>query len=289
VPDLRLELTELREQHRVASEAAALETRLRREAEEDIAAQRAEHERLLERLLREQREALEKEQAELRRQVEARTDEWSKTAHGRQALETTIAELRAECARLLSTHQDEASKLQADVARLHEELASERKKQKAAPKPSPAKKEAKKKGTSPVGNLDLDEGPDAPPIAVQLANALRKHAGKVLDLFRDWDDDGNGEVSRAEFHRAMPALGLTVPKKDIDQLFTEWDTDGGGAIGYKELSKILRAKPPAAQKQVQGAASAMTAINRMQMDVKKASTLAEKLKGRATSPTSGAK
>jgi len=29
---------------------------------------------------------------------------------------------------------------------------------------------------------------------VQLATALRKNAGKVLDLFRDWDTDGDGQV-----------------------------------------------------------------------------------------------
>ena len=39
----------------------------------------------------------------------------------------------------------------------------------------------------------------------------------------------------------MPALGLDVPKKVIDDLFSEWDQDGGGEIGYQELRKILQA------------------------------------------------
>ena len=65
---------------------------------------------------------------------------------------------------------------------------------------------------------------------------------RVLDLFRSWDADGDGAVSRAEFHRAMPALGLDVDKHVIDQLFSDWDTDGGGELGYAELRKIL--KPP---------------------------------------------
>ncbi len=38
----------------------------------------------------------------------------------------------------------------------------------------------------------------------------------------------------------MPALGLEVPKEDVDALFSQWDADGGGSISYKELSKILR-------------------------------------------------
>ena len=73
----------------------------------------------------------------------------------------------------------------------------------------------------------------------QLAEALRSQATRVMDLFRQWDRDGDGEVSRAEFHKAIPALGLSVSKADIDILFNEWDRDGGGALNYKELKKIL--------------------------------------------------
>ena len=44
----------------------------------------------------------------------------------------------------------------------------------------------------------------------------------------------------------MPALGLDVPKKDIDELFSQWDVDGGGEIGYAELRKILSRRPAGA-------------------------------------------
>ena len=43
--------------------------------------------------------------------------------------------------------------------------------------------------------VDLEEGPDAKPVSEQLAAALRKNATRVLDLFRSWDTDGDGEVS----------------------------------------------------------------------------------------------
>ena len=42
-------------------------------------------------------------------------------------------------------------------------------------------------------------------------------------MFREWDTDGDGEVSRKEFHKAMPLLGLDVAKEEIDKLFNEWD------------------------------------------------------------------
>ena len=63
-------------------------------------------------------------------------------------------------------------------------------------------------GTSILGKLDLDESLGAPPISEQIASALMGNAGRVLDLFREWDADGNGEISRKEFRKAMPALGL---------------------------------------------------------------------------------
>ena len=68
--------------------------------------------------------------------------------------------------------------------------------------------------------FDLDEDM---PVTEQLAAALRASSARVLDLFREWDANGDGEVSREEFHKAVAALGLQVPKKEIDSLFNEWD------------------------------------------------------------------
>ena len=84
---------------------------------------------------------------------------------------------------------------------------------------------------------------------------LNSNAVRVIDLFREWDDDNSGSVSRKEFHKArstasgqrgvqvclianrthhvplpvprgvqaMPMLGLNVPKEAIDELFSSWD------------------------------------------------------------------
>ena len=80
-------------------------------------------------------------------------------------------------------------------------------------------------------------------VAEQLKQALSKNAGRVIDLFREWDTDGDGQVSKKEFRRAMPMLGLDVPKADIDALFDEFDKDGGGQIGYQEMKKLLSSGP----------------------------------------------
>jgi len=73
----------------------------------------------------------------------------------------------------------------------------------------------------------------------QLKIALSKNAGRVIDLFREWDADGDGQVSKKEFRKAMPLLGFDASKEVIDTLFDEYDDDGAGSIGYKELRKML--------------------------------------------------
>jgi len=221
-----------------------------RSAESDLQSQRQKNKALLEKLLAEQRRSFEAEVGDLRAQLNAAAQEQTRIDDERRAaLEAELAEMR-----------DERDQLKAALAEA---------KKKKAPSPvskaKPAAEEPKgrKKGTSPLGQIDLDEGPDSAPISEQLAAALRKGAGKVLDLFRDWDVDGDGEVSRKEFHKAMPALGLEVPKAAIDELFSQWDASGDGAIGYKELQKILAKRPPAAaaKKAVTSAKTAMSAVS----------------------------
>ena len=113
--------------------------------------------------------------------------------------------------------------------------------------PPPAEEtedERKKRGrkqTSILGNIEWD--PDRP-VAEQLREALSKNAGRVIDLFREWDQDGDGNVSKKEFRKAMPKLGFDVPAKDVDVLFDSFDPDGSGSIDFTELKKMLRPPPP---------------------------------------------
>lgn len=97
----------------------------------------------------------------------------------------------------------------------------------------------KKEMPVPSGSKVVLSGDPNVPLSEQLAEALKKNSGRVLDLFRSWDTDGDGEVSRAEFHKAMPALGLELPKADVEELFSAWDADGGGKLAYKEIKRIL--------------------------------------------------
>ena len=62
---------------------------------------------------------------------------------------------------------------------------------------------------------------------------------KLIDLFREWDDDGNGAIDKKEFRKAIAGLGYDAPRKDIDELFKMLDDTGDGLIEYGELKAAL--------------------------------------------------
>ena len=68
---------------------------------------------------------------------------------------------------------------------------------------------------------------------------LGVHGKEALELFGQWDVDGDGVVSRAEFRRAMEVLGLGNEKTVIDSLFDLMDYDDSGDITTVELEQAL--------------------------------------------------
>ena len=63
---------------------------------------------------------------------------------------------------------------------------------------------------------------------------------RVVDLFRLWDEDRSGTVDKAEFHKAVRALGFDVEREDTDAVFDSLDDDNSGTLEYKELALMLR-------------------------------------------------
>ena len=79
------------------------------------------------------------------------------------------------------------------------------------------------------------------PVAQQLRAILADNAVRVIDLFRDWDTDADGTVSRREFERALHALGLRdVSDAELSELFGSFDPDSSGTVEFSELHKLLR-------------------------------------------------
>ena len=71
---------------------------------------------------------------------------------------------------------------------------------------------------------------------------------KVVDVFRELDMDGDGEVTKADFYERLQELGAedfvtrhhSLLKEEIDRIFDEIDHNGNGRIGYDELKAMLR-------------------------------------------------
>ena len=100
---------------------------------------------------------------------------------------------------------------------------------------------APKKGTVLRGfQVDLESDV---PVPEQIMASLQKNQVRVMDLFREWDEDGNGLITKKEFCHAMPRLGIVAPSREFELLFDTFDPDGSGAIDMKELQKGLRRKP----------------------------------------------
>ena len=90
-----------------------------------------------------------------------------------------------------------------------------------------------------LGGLDLDEAA-LHSLPGQIKGAMQASLVRVVDLFRQFDDDRDGRISFDEFGKAMGELGLDVLPKALRLLFDEWDPDTSGYIEYEELYTLLR-------------------------------------------------
>ena len=86
----------------------------------------------------------------------------------------------------------------------------------------------------------------------QIKHALQKHAVRVVDIFRDWDENNDGKVSKHEFARALQALGYEAPRSDVYAVFAEFDADNSGTIEYGELKRQLEHRVSVVQRVMPG-------------------------------------
>jgi len=77
---------------------------------------------------------------------------------------------------------------------------------------------------------------------LSLRKALALNHVQIMRLFREWDEDGDGNVSQKEFRNAMPMLGIKASRDEIDELFDSLDPDGSGSIEYDELRDLLESE-----------------------------------------------
>ena len=82
------------------------------------------------------------------------------------------------------------------------------------------------------------EGDSAARVEAILTRSIQKCGVRVVDLFKEWDTDRNGLISKRELRSALKGTGIGASAADIDALFAKWDVDGSGAIDYAELNKV---------------------------------------------------
>ena len=64
----------------------------------------------------------------------------------------------------------------------------------------------------------------------QLRGILVANAVRVIDLFRQWDEDGSGLIDFDEFALGMRHLGLDASTDEVHRLFESFDPDQSGSI-----------------------------------------------------------
>ena len=106
--------------------------------------------------------------------------------------------------------------------------------------PGELKRDSSRRTSVALRNSEFSVEEGAKALSQQLREALVQNAARVIDLFREWDEDGDGQISKKEFEDAMPMLGLDVDVSVVDSLFDEFDCDASGEITFRELNKILR-------------------------------------------------
>lgn len=78
-----------------------------------------------------------------------------------------------------------------------------------------------------------------------LKDALSRSSSTCLDLFALFDEDGNGEISKKEFRKAIRGFGFKATNLEIDAVFDQLDfVDQSGTLSYLELNRTLRTKDP---------------------------------------------
>ena len=68
----------------------------------------------------------------------------------------------------------------------------------------------------------------------QLRDLLESRFMEALNIFGEWDVNGDGKISPKEWHGAMEKLGFDVPKAAIDALFKYIDKDGNKKTAPKD-------------------------------------------------------
>jgi hypothetical protein len=72
-------------------------------------------------------------------------------------------------------------------------------------------------------------------IMEKLRQIMKSSSLTLEDIFKKFDEDGNGWISEVEFRNAIRKLNLGLSSRDIDMIMKRVDMNGDGKIDWREF------------------------------------------------------
>ena len=69
----------------------------------------------------------------------------------------------------------------------------------------------------------------------KLRQIIRSSSKTIEDIFNEFDEDKNGQISQLEFRNAIRKLKLGLSSREIDKIMQKVDTNADGKINWKEF------------------------------------------------------
>ena len=229
-------------------EAEAALRRLRIESEQSIALQRVALEEARQAANEAARQAAAEKTAadEARRAAEAALEEAKYAKVSANRAEGLVGEQSQKAsdqlAKLLAEQRAQLTSELAEAKAAYEKIIADLKARLAAKPAPPSPQQAKRPESAEAtrkSKFKLVNDPNRS-IADQLREQVRSGGLRVMDLFRELDEDGDGGVSKKDWRKGMARIAESdVPQAALDAAFDEADPDKSGTIEISELTGFL--------------------------------------------------
>ena len=87
------------------------------------------------------------------------------------------------------------------------------------------------------GSVEFDELVVA--IMPDLNEEVLINQEQLMEVFRSFDRDGNGQITAAELAGSMAKMGHPLTYRELTEMMTEADSNGDGVISFNEFAHIM--------------------------------------------------
>lgn len=87
------------------------------------------------------------------------------------------------------------------------------------------------------GSVEFDELVVA--ILPDLNEEVLINQEQLMEVFRSFDRDGNGQITAAELAGSMAKMGHPLTYRELTEMMTEADSNGDGVISFNEFAHIM--------------------------------------------------